>query len=619
MEVGKQQVLFQYLPGKVFDHRDGAVARVTGIQGTERNDISRDLLLQAIREHAQSWPSGPGQQNQRPSLPDVYLNDVSQFVFVDPDEVASELFPLVFWCQDTTCGHAREYTADGLPPTTCPRCRKGKFIQLPFVLMHECGRLAQWSPPACPRCNSRSNMALQRRGSQVSGNSRWWCLRCKVEAQPLAGFCSCNWSAPNFDVTRMLRFELYRVGRAMYPQSVTMAYQPGPESSQILATPGWQAAAASIYFDLPLTRGLSLEDWCVRNSVQATATSTAQAELTTEEWDDLLTRLRAGELNPDQMTAKVEELRSAKRSNLDRISPTRVIDELTRHTGLGPDTWESAGRELLETISIRKVGESGRIVAAQESPEADLLRVLGIAEVSVVADFPVTTAVYGYTRGRSGPNESWLNAFPRDQRFNRIPVYTNVMETDALIVTLDSVELVKWLEGLGYSCQTPGASTDDRVRSKAYFLDLFDGTNLRETLGASMPEARLAFGALHSLAHYSIRQAALLCGLDVTSMSEYLLPRSLSFAIFCNHQFGATIGALISLFEQTLPQWLESVREESSCIYDPVCTRNGGACHACSHLAETSCRYFNLNLGRPFLFGGLDKELGRIERGYFER
>jgi hypothetical protein len=36
------------------------------------------------------------------------------------------------------------------------------------------------------------------------------------------------------------------------------------------------------------------------------------------------------------------------------------------------------------------------------------------------------------------------------------------------------------------------------------------------------------------------------------------------------------------------------------------------------HLAETSCRFFNLNLTRSLLFGGTDIELGEIRVGYFD-
>ena len=104
----------------------------------------------------------------------------------------------------------------------------------------------------------------------------------------------------------------------------------------------------------------------------------------------------------------------------------------------------------------------------------------------------------------------------------------------------------------------------------------------------------------------------------MTSISEYIIPRALSVSIYCNHRFGATIGALTALFEQSLADWLRSIWSQRQCIYDPVCRQGEGACHACSHLAETSCRYFNLNLNRAFLFGGVDPILQRPVVGYFD-
>jgi hypothetical protein len=131
-------------------------------------------------------------------------------------------------------------------------------------------------------------------------------------------------------------------------------------------------------------------------------------------------------------------------------------------------------------------------------------------------------------------------------------------------------------------------------------------------------QARLVFGLLHTLSHLCVRQAALLCGLDRTSLSEYLMPKALTLAIYCNHRFGATIGALTALFEQSLAEWLNTVRDTRRCVYDPVCHDHEGACHACAHLAETSCRFFNLNLNRAFLFGGHDPQLTNVEVGYFD-
>ncbi len=94
-------------------------------------------------------------------------------------------------------------------------------------------------------------------------------------------------------------------------------------------------------------------------------------------------------------------------------------------------------------------------------------------------------------------------------------------------------------------------------------------------------------------------------------------PKALSISIYPNNRFGATIGALTALFEQTLRQWVSGIRTAKNCVYDPICHDHGGNCHACTHLAETSCRFFNLNLSRAFLFGGPDNQLGEIQYGYF--
>jgi len=70
--------------------------------------------------------------------------------------------------------------------------------------------------------------------------------------------------------------------------------------------------------------------------------------------------------------------------------------------------------------------------------------------------------------------------------------------------------------------------------------------------------------------------------------------------------------------EKVLVEWLNAIRDNQHCIYDPVCYERESSCHACTHLPETSCRYFNLNLSRSLLFGGPDPQLGHIHFGYFD-
>ena len=194
----------------------------------------------------------------------------------------------------------------------------------------------------------------------------------------------------------------------------------------------------------------------------------------------------------------------------------------------------------------------------------------------------------------------------------------DLVQADALLIRLDPKLVLRWLERNGHSPRLPQGAGDQQLLERAYFVDLLNGVPLRESLRADRAKARMVFTLLHTLSHLAVRQAALLCGLDATSLSEYILPRALTFALYCNHRFGATIGALTSLYEQSLNEWLRSITESDRCVYDPVCADAGGSCHSCSHLTETSCRFFNLNLSRSVLFGGRDQELGDIGTGYLD-
>jgi hypothetical protein len=253
------------------------------------------------------------------------------------------------------------------------------------------------------------------------------------------------------------------------------------------------------------------------------------------------------------------------------------------------------------------------------NPAVQIASRIGLSRLALVTDFPIITATYGYSRAEYSPQQQCrLNPFPPDRTHGgKFPIFVDEVQADALLLSLDLVRICVWLERNGFPLTLPAGSDPDLAR-RAYFVQLFDNTLLRQTLQADRSQTRLVFGLLHTLSHLCVRQAALLCGLDRTSLSEYLLPRTLTFALYCNHRFGATIGALTALFEQSLAEWLNTVRSTRRCVYDPVCADRENSCHACTHLAETSCRFFNLNLSRAFVFGGRDPELGNIQVGYFD-
>jgi hypothetical protein len=111
---------------------------------------------------------------------------------------------------------------------------------------------------------------------------------------------------------------------------------------------------------------------------------------------------------------------------------------------------------------------------------------------------------------------------------------------------------------------------------------------------------------VHSYAHRVIRRLSVLAGIARESLSEYLVPTHASFLIYAAARGDFVLGGLQAVFESDLHVALEdAVLGEHRCPLDPGCGKHGGACVACLHLGEPSCRHFNQSLSRETLFGQL--------------
>jgi hypothetical protein len=608
---GRQQVLLNYLPGKTFDFETiGTIARVERIRGVQRIDLNMKLILRAIEDQVRVWP-----EIHRPIFRDLD-RAVDRFVLIEPTAVEATMFPLVFWCQNPRCGVLTE-PHDGVPTSaTCSICGVGRLVQLRFIRVHRCGALEPLKSPSCSKCNSKRRMALDTRGSERMADFRWICRGCGATERVFGGRCSCNW--PGDDKEKAMSVEVHRAGRTFYPHYAVLLNQPGRELSAFLGVSRWQAVAASMFLEMPETRGRRLVDFAAKAS---STLPVAPFTLT----DSERARLRA-QGTPEQVIAQFErmqaELQVSRREAEAEKSPQGLADALVRRSGVPWDVWERAGQEMLEAIIPLQSGNVTELFSDQGDGAEDRRRArdlagrLGLNSVTLVTDFPITLATFGYSRADCRPRHCRLNPFPPDPHHKgKFPIFVDVVQADAILLRLDHEAVLRWMAAIGFAAQIPDGE-DPSISSRAYFVSILDGHSFRQTI--QTPEARLVFGLLHALSHLVVRRASLLCGLEQTSLSEYVLPRTLTCAIYCNHRFGATIGALSALFEQSLIEWLTEIRSSRRCVYDPVCAAAGGNCHACSCLPETSCRFFNLNLSRAFLFGGRDAVLGEIRVGFLD-
>ena len=616
MQRGKQQVLFNYLPGKTFDFRRiGVIARVSRIRGEPKTNLNATVLLRKIADEARAW-----QPDLRPVLRDDVLRDPSRFIFLDPRHVDADLFPRVLWCQNRTCGSVFDYSrSDSALPDRCRVCNHPELVQLRFVKIHRCGALEPLTPPRCQHCDRFTQMALDTRGSERLSNFRWICRQCGTRTAIFAGRCNqCQWQAaqpPSNKDPRNMDIELHRAGRTFYAHTAVLLNVPQRELEGFFNINEWGAIAAAKFLGLPEVRGLRLADFRPTGALNRPG----DAGLSGRDLDALMARQAAGEITAEQLVTEMQNLRQQRENERQAASPTGILQILVQRTGVTSATWQEAGQELLEAVLPGEIGSPNELYeTAATSPAANLARRLGLSRVALVADYPIVTASYAFSRAEYAPNQCRLNPFPHDpDHGGRMPIFVDQVQADALLLTLDANRVLTWLNSNHLTPTLPNGNDPSAV-AKAYFVRLFDDVPLRETIGLGRPEARMVFGLLHTFSHLTVRQAALLCGLDRTSLSEYLLPRALTCAIYCNHRFGATIGALTALFEQSLAEWLTLIRDTRRCVYDPVCRDREGNCHACTHLAETSCRFFNLNLSRAFLFGGEDAEMGRVRVGYFD-
>lgn len=610
MTRGKQQVLFNYLPNRTFDfERVAAIARVTGIRGDPRTDLNAPVLLRRIAEEVSAW-----QEDFRPTLRDDVFRQTDRFVLLDPRSVQAELFPKVLWCQNRGCGHVLDARHRDTLPRRCPACRQGQLVQLRFVKIHRCGALQPLVPPSCQRCHVATNMALDTRGSERIEGFRWICRRCNEGVNTFAGNCAeCQWPDQNL---RRMDIQVHRAGRTYYAHTTTLLNIPHRRLDGFFSLTEWPAIAAAKFLNMPEVTNRPLANYGPSAQGTQTAESTG---LSGSDLDELLRRQANGELTPEQFVREMQALRERRQQEQQANSPGGIVQSLSQRTGVPWPIWERAGQEMLEVVMSMETGHPTELdLQNPNSTTAEAARRMGMSSLVLLSDYPIITATYGFSRAKYLPNQCRLNPFPPHSDYGgKFPVFVDQVQADAVLISLDPDRVIAWLQRNGCNPIIP-AGSDVELARKAYFVQLLSNAPLRETIREDRVEARMVFGLLHTLSHLSVRQAALLCGLDRTSLSEYVLPRALTFALYCNHRFGATIGALTALFEQSLSEWLSGVRENRRCVYDPVCRDRAGNCHACTHLAETSCRFFNLNLSRAFLFGGFDSELGELATGYFD-
>ncbi|MEU8589321.1 hypothetical protein AB0C59_20285 [Streptomyces sp. NPDC048664] len=612
MSRDRGQVLFRFRPGQTFDHRGGYTTQVIQLGRDEEFDgpsLDRDHLVQEAMRFVRRWraagrafvagsdraPEFPGDQDR--------LGD-RHYEVVVPGKVFCRVWPRVVRCSRAGCGHV--WTAgdprpgtDDWPPA-CPAC--GGVVgnrQLQFVFAHKCGETSPMYPPSkCPRGHTR--FRLDDRASRFR-DFRWECMTCGF---PLGVQWSCSNSSCSYP-DKFMNPLLHSAGTAHVGHGLTLVNVTTTEEATRQSNPLYTAAVLGWWL------GEITEDEFRRLTDGHTVDVPDEVVESIRVMEEAGLHDQARALRARFMPVEVDHLR-------DRVGKALGLDA-------GSDDARGLAAELhtyRRVLNLERLGVP-RLQREARNPERRALyerypEVLAAAGLSrdtcLVSDLPITYLAIGYSRTGFSPEEADL--VPYRGRVSRgapekTLLYAHPTQAEALLFPVDRDRVSRWM--VRNELVSQGA-LDDAGGVAQWLVHQLGPSNgqalsheVRPAPGHPDLPVHELFGLLHSLSHQILRALAVDSGYSETSLSEYLFPYDLAFAVYPNGGSDFSLGAMRTVLEQNLDAVVSRAVDNDSCLYDPNCMiTNEGADHGCLQLPETACQSWNRNLSRWHLFGSPD-------------
>lgn len=552
------QILFGFLPEQTVDLQ-GRVWKVEKWIEPRRLQVDASTLRRELARQAAPWAA---HDNDNRFVQRLMRGDEIEVLSLNMDlGVKVESFPNVWSCR--ACGRIRATSTDAC------KCGARAWGQLPFVGYHKCGMLRE---PFVPRCPTHNDVRIVFPGTSSAGELRFECPICKTTLRKGFGFPNCECGDGR------LQFNVHRTAMAFTPRSVVIVNPPSPERMKQLERAG--GATRALGWVLNGLRGRWVDEGGhTRATFRQQLIDQGIAPGLADSFVDQA--VSAGQISdgpqpePAGSVADTAEAESEAVSIALALAEARQsVEELIAAT----DAWSPVGVHYRNNYTTALDGA-------------------GLEGIELSDRFPVLSGNYAYTRGGFDPSETKLVPFRSPK--GSLVVYADANETEALFIRLDPLRVLRWLKMRGHDLgsATDAAGARSSIVAAARMPEPGSDPNAA-TSGADL--LRL----VHSMAHWFVRCSAVFAGLDRNSLGELLVPLHCGFFVYAAGRGDFVLGGLQALFETELDLLLrDMVSAEHRCALDPGCERAGGACMACLHLGEPSCRYYNSFLARSTLFG----------------
>lgn len=622
MTRSKSQLIRGFLPGQTFQHQNENVVRVSWLT-TSRAEVNANLLLESLEERLGRWQvvDGDGPPvNRAPGFLRPVLDHADEYALLEPDgEVFYNVWPLVFRCTNPEClkvaifDKPEEWRNAKGSPERCDRCRWPRE-QFEYMVVHTCGRDAPMPVPSCEvkdgdgRAHGYRYVYLQDTGSFETAT--WRCRYGSCNGRRISGMryrpCSCGDGGYQHVTVRQER-------RFITQTFAFVSFDPTP-MVRLQGAAGSEKVVVGSYlefFDKDYERALGDVS---KDRVDAEA-----------KWRTMKAALEATDTPPGEIADMRKMVLGESGDAFEEISNLVGDEAVVGAAGGSPRArertliWGEAGElKTWRLETFRKVAlDTGRPGAAAVIEDADRkLREFGFSDVLVVENFPVALVAYGYTRLGRSPEHVILRPFSplkKGKYRDKTPIYVSPTKTEAVFFELDAERVSSWLADNGAMEAIDLPHGDPLLRRRAAKAAMLRAYHSDEEV------RRLVFLLEHTVAHALIKNLGERSGFSEETMAEYLIPEMLTIGLYADTHQEFTLGALVSLVEHRLGDWLDAAREGvEGCSWDPQCGIDDGACMACLHLAF-GCGEFNEKLDRAVLIGspaGHEQVLD-VDRGYW--
>ena len=621
MRRGVHQALYKYLPGSWVDftHSGGGVTYAVHVDrwnSVHLTGINTKRLLRVVNQRVGEFKDGSPDGAASVVNFSSVINDENYYVLtpkVSEQEraIVTSVKPWVFVCN--TCGRVRQYYSydefKRREHEPCDVCGK-HMTQLRMIRFCKCGYADGIFVPKCQN-KEHGTKFMTRRGSGLD----FVCNKCGQKAA-LPFYCpDCKQKLdikPALNSSHYFPFTVSLIDLLDKRKDVFLSNEEENRGEKVVIGQ-YLGLIPQEEYDAIIAKGNITQD----DEFQAALAKEAEG-------------LRAAGLKEDIIATVID----AKR----RTNPNSKIFEAIEQVGKGlsvvsNDDIKPIAEEILEYDEL----VHAKIVLSLEDAEIDaelvndgikpdyvgISKSLGFSNVQVCSGVPVVFAAYGYTRKERECSEGVkLHGFP--QEMEKKNIYATRLETEGVLFELDRRRVLNWLleNQLIQQQDLPQDMSDYGI--KMWFLDrvrldcITPFTPIDEVDSYGVITKRV-YTLIHSISHALINEASEICGLDKSSLSEYILPNIPAVFVYCSNSQGFNMGALYSAFQSHFDRWLKHAKERSKkCIFDPICIDKEKACAGCLFLNEVSCQHFNKDLDRGYLCGYFDKQKQEKLTGFWE-